>query len=95
MSRHFSGLDLIDGTPILDVKPYLPSSDSIPPEQVAMSYHLQPPTSPRRCQCLDGSMLQWSAVMKQSSSAPLLRNSSGSDFEKFYSAVNVNQGCGR
>jgi len=92
---HFSGLDLIDGTPILDVKPYLPSSDSIPPEQVAMSYHLQPPTSPRRCQCLDGSMLQWSAVMKQSSSAPLLRNSSGSDFEKFYSAVNVNQGCGR
>ena len=36
MSRHFSGLDLIDGTPILDVKPYLPSSDSIPPEQVVI-----------------------------------------------------------
>ncbi|HVK62247.1 MAG TPA: tRNA (N6-threonylcarbamoyladenosine(37)-N6)-methyltransferase TrmO [Bdellovibrionales bacterium] len=27
---HFSGVDLVDGTPILDIKPYLPSSDSIP-----------------------------------------------------------------
>ncbi|MES2854234.1 MAG: tRNA (N6-threonylcarbamoyladenosine(37)-N6)-methyltransferase TrmO [Bdellovibrionota bacterium] len=27
---HFSGVDLVDGTPILDVKPYLPSSDSLP-----------------------------------------------------------------
>ncbi len=27
---YVSGLDLVDGTPILDLKPYLPSSDSIP-----------------------------------------------------------------
>ena len=27
---HVRGADLIDGTPILDIKPYLPSSDSIP-----------------------------------------------------------------
>jgi tRNA-Thr(GGU) m(6)t(6)A37 methyltransferase TsaA len=26
---YFSGVDLLDGTPILDIKPYLPSSDSI------------------------------------------------------------------
>jgi tRNA-Thr(GGU) m(6)t(6)A37 methyltransferase TsaA len=27
---YFSGVDLVNGTPILDLKPYLPSSDSIP-----------------------------------------------------------------
>lgn len=27
---YLSGVDLLDGTPILDIKPYLPSSDSIP-----------------------------------------------------------------
>ncbi len=27
---YFSGVDLIDGTPILDLKPYLPSSDCLP-----------------------------------------------------------------
>jgi tRNA-Thr(GGU) m(6)t(6)A37 methyltransferase TsaA len=27
---YFSGIDLIDGTPILDIKPYLPFSDSAP-----------------------------------------------------------------
>jgi hypothetical protein len=27
---HLSGVDLLDGTPILDIKPYLPSSDLIP-----------------------------------------------------------------
>lgn len=27
---YFSGVDLVDGTPILDLKPYLPSSDAIP-----------------------------------------------------------------
>ena len=26
---HFSGLDLIDGTPILDIKPYIPRFDSV------------------------------------------------------------------
>ena len=27
---HLAGVDLIDGTPILDVKPYIPESDSVP-----------------------------------------------------------------
>ena len=27
---HLSGIDLVDGTPILDVKPYIPESDSAP-----------------------------------------------------------------
>lgn len=27
---HLSGIDLVDGTPILDVKPYIPESDSFP-----------------------------------------------------------------
>jgi tRNA (adenine37-N6)-methyltransferase len=27
---YFSGVDLVDGTPILDLKPYLPSSDCLP-----------------------------------------------------------------
>jgi tRNA (Thr-GGU) A37 N-methylase len=27
---HVTGLDLLDGTPILDVKPYVPAFDSIP-----------------------------------------------------------------
>jgi len=27
---YFSGIDLLDGTPILDVKPYLPPTDSVP-----------------------------------------------------------------
>lgn len=27
---HLSGIDLIDGTPILDVKPYIPECDSVP-----------------------------------------------------------------
>lgn len=29
VSLHVSGLDLIDGTPIIDIKPYIPYSDSI------------------------------------------------------------------
>ena len=29
-----SGLDLVDGTPILDIKPYVPHYDSVPSEQV-------------------------------------------------------------
>ncbi len=27
---HISGIDVIDGTPVLDIKPYMPSFDSIP-----------------------------------------------------------------
>lgn len=30
---YFSGVDLLDGTPILDIKPYLPSSDCLPSAQ--------------------------------------------------------------
>jgi hypothetical protein len=33
-----SGLDLVDGTPILDIKPYVPNYDSVPSDQV----HLPP-----------------------------------------------------
>ncbi len=31
---HLSGVDLVDGSPILDIKPYLPSADSLPHAQV-------------------------------------------------------------
>jgi len=31
---HLSALDLVDGTPILDVKPYIPAYDAPPPDQV-------------------------------------------------------------
>jgi tRNA-Thr(GGU) m(6)t(6)A37 methyltransferase TsaA len=27
---HFSGVDILDGTPVLDIKPYLPYADSVP-----------------------------------------------------------------
>jgi len=27
---HVKGLDLLDGTPVLDIKPYIPAFDSIP-----------------------------------------------------------------
>jgi tRNA (Thr-GGU) A37 N-methylase len=27
---HISGVDLVDGTPVLDIKPYLPRYDSLP-----------------------------------------------------------------
>jgi len=30
---HFSGIDLLDGTPVLDIKPYLPYADAIPDAQ--------------------------------------------------------------
>jgi tRNA (adenine37-N6)-methyltransferase len=30
---HLSGIDLIDGTPVLDIKPYIPYSDSLPHAQ--------------------------------------------------------------
>ena len=30
-----SGLDAIDGTPVIDIKPYIPRSDSIPDAQVS------------------------------------------------------------
>jgi tRNA-Thr(GGU) m(6)t(6)A37 methyltransferase TsaA len=33
-SLHVSGLDLLDGTPVLDLKPYVPAFDSIPAERI-------------------------------------------------------------
>jgi tRNA-Thr(GGU) m(6)t(6)A37 methyltransferase TsaA len=33
LTLHVSGLDLIDGTPIVDIKPYIPYSDSLPNAQ--------------------------------------------------------------
>jgi len=35
-----SGLDAIDGTPVIDIKPYIPRSDSIP-EAVVSSWQLE------------------------------------------------------
>lgn len=32
---HLSGIDLIDGTPVVDIKPYLPWADSLPEAQAA------------------------------------------------------------
>ena len=39
------GLDAIDGTPVLDIKPYLPSYDSVPEASVP-DWVLQPPPEP-------------------------------------------------
>jgi hypothetical protein len=38
-----AGVDLLDGTPVLDIKPYLPYADSIP---VARSGYAQEPAEP-------------------------------------------------
>jgi tRNA-Thr(GGU) m(6)t(6)A37 methyltransferase TsaA len=43
---HLSGVDLIEGTPILDVKPYVPLADSLPPADVRVPYWLRPETAP-------------------------------------------------
>lgn len=32
---HLSGIDLVDGTPILDIKPYIPYADSLPDAQAS------------------------------------------------------------
>ena len=41
---HLGGIDLLDGTPVLDIKPYLPYADSIP---VARSGYAPEPPQPR------------------------------------------------
>jgi tRNA-Thr(GGU) m(6)t(6)A37 methyltransferase TsaA len=33
-SLHVTGLDLLDGTPVLDLKPYVPAFDSVPAERI-------------------------------------------------------------
>ncbi|KAJ1624508.1 TsaA-like domain-containing protein [Pavlovales sp. CCMP2436] len=43
---YLSGVDLIDGTPIFDVKPYVPIADSLPLEQVRVPPWLRPETAP-------------------------------------------------
>jgi hypothetical protein len=50
---HVSGIDAIDGTPILDIKPYLPYADALPqasggfaqqaPQWLKVRWHCQPP----------------------------------------------------
>ncbi|MGB0893505.1 MAG: tRNA (N6-threonylcarbamoyladenosine(37)-N6)-methyltransferase TrmO [Parashewanella sp.] len=37
VSLEISGMDLVDGTPIIDIKPYLPFSDSIPHAQAGIA----------------------------------------------------------
>ena len=41
---HLSGIDLVDGTPILDVKPYIPESDCIPHASGGWTAHAPFPT---------------------------------------------------
>jgi tRNA-Thr(GGU) m(6)t(6)A37 methyltransferase TsaA len=44
LSLHLSGVDLLDGTPVLDIKPYLPYADSI--ARARAGYAQQPPSAP-------------------------------------------------
>lgn len=41
---HLSGIDLVDGTPILDVKPYIPESDCVPEASGGWTAHAPFPT---------------------------------------------------
>ena len=41
ITLHLRGVDLLDGTPVLDIKPYLPYSDALP--HAAAGYAPQPP----------------------------------------------------
>jgi tRNA-Thr(GGU) m(6)t(6)A37 methyltransferase TsaA len=47
-----SGADLMDRTPILDIKPYIPYADSIP-DALAGPFQAQPPTYPVRWEVAD------------------------------------------
>ncbi len=38
---HLAGVDLLDGTPVLDIKPYIPYSDSLP--EARAGYAVEPP----------------------------------------------------
>ena len=37
---HLSGVDLLDGTPVLDIKPYIPYADSIPAAESGFAPHV-------------------------------------------------------
>ncbi|WP_133406404.1 tRNA (N6-threonylcarbamoyladenosine(37)-N6)-methyltransferase TrmO [Parashewanella tropica] len=56
-----SGMDLVDGTPILDIKPYLPFSDSLPDAQAGMAQE-----SPELCEIVfnDSCLTQLSQMYK-------------------------------
>jgi tRNA-Thr(GGU) m(6)t(6)A37 methyltransferase TsaA len=45
VSLHLKGVDLLDGTPVLDIKPYLPYADSLP--QAQAGYASTPPPADR------------------------------------------------
>ena len=59
---HVSGVDLLDGTPVLDIKPYLPYADSIPGatsgwaseeiERLAVSFSTEVSLPPERAELL-------------------------------------------
>lgn len=72
VTLHFSGVDLLDGTPILDIKPYLPYADVIPEAQGA--YAATKPDaehcpavsfSTQAMQQCDVKSLQWQADIEQ------------------------------
>lgn len=48
---HISGLDLVEGTPVLDIKPYIPYVDSVPEAQSAFAP--EAPVSHRVCWTLE------------------------------------------
>ncbi len=52
---HLSGIDLLDGTPILDIKPYVPYADSLPEARNAIA-----PQAPRAI------AVSWQAAARQS-----------------------------
>lgn len=39
---HLGGIDMVDGTPVLDIKPYIPYADAIPGAQGGFTDHLPP-----------------------------------------------------
>jgi len=55
-----AGVDLLDGTPVLDIKPYLPYADSIPS---ARSGYSQGPGEPERAVVFDAQPLRYLRVL--------------------------------
>jgi tRNA-Thr(GGU) m(6)t(6)A37 methyltransferase TsaA len=43
---YFSGIDLVDGTPILDIKPYLPEVEAIPTQKTGWTAEISEASSP-------------------------------------------------
>jgi len=59
------GIDLVDGTPVLDVKPYIPLYDNVPPDALRLPDWLERAASsaPRRVVFTDTALLQLRALM--------------------------------